>query len=146
MNIQPAFKELLELLGKNKVEYMIVGGYAVAYHGYPRFTKAMDIFFECSQENIDRIIVTLTQFGFSRKDLNNALFAAEGNIVTFGNAPIRVDFLNKIDGVEFSEAKRGRIPGKYGDIDVFFIGREHLLQNKNATLRARDKADAEELS
>jgi len=145
MNIQPDFKELLGLLERNSVDYMIVGGYAVAFHGYPRFTKDIDIFFELSQRNIDKIIETLVQFGFSREDLDGALFATKGNIVTFGVAPVRVDFLNQIDGVEFHKAKPDRIRGKYGDIDVFFIGRKHLLQNKQATPRARDKADLEEL-
>ncbi len=145
MNIQQDFKELLELLEKNKVSYMIVGGYAVAFYGYPRFTKDIDIYFEMTNENVTRIIDSLVQFGFSREDLDSALFATEGNVVTFGVEPIRVDFLNQIDGIKFSEAKKECIRGKYGSIDVFFIGKDDLIKNKLSTDRLRDKADVEEM-
>lgn len=146
MNIQHDFKELLGFLEKHKVDYMIIGDYAVAFHGYPRFTKDIDIFFFNSKGNIDKIIKALEEFGFSKKELKGAMFASAENIVTFGVAPIRVDFLNQIDGVEFSEARKERVRGKYGDIDVFFIGREHLLKNKQSTPRAKDKIDVDELS
>ena len=146
MNIQPDFKELLELLEKNNVEYMIIGGYAVAFHGYPRFTKDIDIFYELSDNNIKNIINALIDFGFPKQELDKALFANEENIVTFGIEPVRVDFINKIDGVEFSSAKSSCVRGKYGDIDVLFIGKEHLLANKKATTRLKDKVDLEELS
>ncbi len=146
MNIQQDFKELLQLLENNNVVYMIVGGYAVAFHGFPRFTKDIDIFFEATEKNIDRIIQALIDFGFSRKELDKALFATKGNIVTFGIAPIRVDFINDIDGVSFNNAKADRVRGKYGDTDVFFISKKHLLENKKATPRSKDKVDVEELS
>ena len=146
MNIQQDFKELLVFLEENKVDYMIIGGYAVAFHGFPRFTKDIDIFFEATPENVERIISALIAFGFSKKDLEQALFMTKGNVVTMGVAPVRVDFINEIDGIEFTEARTERIRGKYGDIDVFFIGKDHLLINKNATPRAKDKADVEELS
>ncbi len=146
MFIQQDFKELLALLGENDVDYMIVGGYAVAFHGYPRFTKDIDIYFDASPDNIEKIIRTLEQFGFSKQELDKALFSTEGNIVTFGVSPVRVDFINQIDGVEFVEAKKNRIRGKYGDIEVFFIGRDDLIKNKGSTPRSKDKADIEELS
>jgi hypothetical protein len=125
---------------------MIVGGYAVAFHGFPRFTKDIDIFFEPTPENIHKIIQAMTEFGFSDKDLDDALFSAKGNIVTFGVAPVRVDFLNEIDGVDFQDAKAGRIRGKYGDANVFFISKDDLLKNKRATPRLKDKIDVEELA
>lgn len=146
MNIQPDFKELLKLLEKHKVEYMIVGGYAVAFYGYPRFTKDIDIFFEINQESIDRLIRALVEFGFPEKDLNRDLFCKKGNVITFGVAPVRVDFLNEISGVEFLDAKSSRVRGKYGDSDVYFIGKNDLIKNKLSTDRLHDKADAEELN
>lgn len=146
MNIQPDFKELLALLEKHQVEYMIVGGYAVAFHGYPRFTKDIDVYFENSAENINKIILSLIAFGFSADELPPDLFKKPGNIITLGIAPVRVDFLNEIDGVDFIEAKTHRVRGKYGDVDVYFIGKEALLKNKRSTPRTKDKADAEEIS
>ena len=145
MNIQQDFKELLALLEKHKVDYMVVGGYAVAFHGYPRFTKDIDIFFELSNSNISSIVDALVDFGFTRESLKELLFDEDDNIVTFGVAPVRVDFINSIDGVNFADAKKSRVRGRYGDVDIFFIGREHLLKNKASTNRLKDKADLEEL-
>lgn len=146
MNIQQDFKELLALLEENRIDYMIVGGYAVAFHGYPRFTKDLDIFFNPSSENIEKIIQVLVQFGFSEKDLNETLFSNPGNMVTFGVAPVRVDFINRIDGLDFKAARKNRVRGKYGDAEVFFISREDLIKNKQASPRLKDKADIEELN
>ncbi|MBU8901845.1 MAG: nucleotidyltransferase [Victivallales bacterium] len=146
MHIQQDFKELLALLEESGTDYMIIGGYAVAFHGFPRFTKDIDIFFDASRDNIEKIVETLEKFGFPKKELDKALFSTDGNIVTFGVAPVRVDFLNQIDGVEFTEAKKNCIRGKYGNIEVSFIGKNDLIKNKKSTSRSKDKADVEELS
>jgi hypothetical protein len=146
MIIQQDFKELLALLEKHQVEYMIVGGYAVAFHGYPRFTKDIDVYFDKSDENICKIIRVLVEFGFSEGELPADLFKKAGSIVTLGVAPVRVDFLNEIDGVGFIEARQNRVRGKYGNVDVYFIGKEDLIKNKQSTSRTRDKLDAEEIS
>ena len=105
MSIQPDFEELLRLLEESAVEYLIVGGYAVALHGFPRYTKDIDLFFNSSQENVDRVISTLIGFGFSSDQLNRELFSTPGNIITFGITPVRVDFLNEIENgkVDLSE-------------------------------------------
>jgi len=145
MNIQPDFKELLRLLEKHKVEYMIIGGYAVAFFGYPRFTKDIDIFFEISKDNICNLMKALIEFGFPQNDLEENIFLSKGNVITFGVAPVRVDLLNEINGIEFSNAKGRRVRGKYGDVEVYFIGKEDLIKNKLSTDRLHDKADAEEL-
>lgn len=146
MNIQQDFKELLALLEKHSVDYMIVGGYAVAFHGFPRFTKDIDVFFLASKDNVEKIIAALVEFGFPQSELKPDFFLVEGDIVTFGVAPVRIDFVNKIDGVEYDDAKPARARGKYGNTEVYFIGRDDLLKNKSATQRAKDKADLEELS
>lgn len=145
MNIQQDFKELLELLEKHNVDYMVVGGYAVAFHGYPRFTKDIDIFFSASKDNVEKIVSALVEFGFSREEVKPDFFFSEKDIVTFGVAPVRVDFVNRIDGVKFDDAKPGRVRGKYGGLEVYFIGRDALLKNKASTQRAKDKVDLEEL-
>ncbi|MCC6490216.1 MAG: hypothetical protein IT364_22215, partial [Candidatus Hydrogenedentes bacterium] len=87
MNTHPDFKELLQLLEDHRVEYMIVGGYAVAFHGYPRFTKDIDIFFGATPENIARLKAALIVFGFAEDDLPDEAFSKRGNILTFGVPP-----------------------------------------------------------
>lgn len=146
MNIQPDFEKLLTLLEKQKVDYMIVGGYAVAFHGYPRFTNDIDVFFDPTTENIGRLRSALKEFGFYEKDLSNDIFSKKGNIITFGAAPVRVDFVNETDGVTYAEAKDNIVRGKYGNTSVNFIGLEELIRNKSAMKRTKDKADIEELT
>jgi hypothetical protein len=146
MNIQQDFEELLKLLEEQKVEYLIVGGYAVAFHGYPRFTKDIDIFYNISATNIQRLQKALEKFGFTTKDLPSELFNSKGNIITFGTEPVRVDIINEISGVEFNNAWKERVRGKYGTIEVNFINKSDLIKNKTSTPRLQDKADAEKLS
>jgi hypothetical protein len=146
MNIQPDFEELLRLLEEHDVDYMIVGGYAVAFHGYPRFTKDIDIFFSPDAENVARVRDALAAFGFPRDSLSDELLLDPKNIVTFGVTPVRVDFMGAIDGVSYETARANRVRGKYGSVEVFFIGRLDLIKNKLSTPRLRDKGDAEELS
>ena len=146
MNIQQDFEELLKLLEDNSAEYLIVGGYAVAFHGFPRLTKDIDIYYDNSKENSEKIKNCLVRFGFPEKNLNIETFTTHGNIITFGVEPVRVDFINKISGIQFAEAWENRIRGRYGKVEVSFIGRKELIKNKNSTDRPRDKIDAEELS
>ena len=146
MNIHPDFEELLRLLEDHGVEYMIVGGYAVAYHGYPRFTKDIDVFFHMSKENAVRLRKALVAFGFREKDLPLEAFTTAGNVLTFGVAPTRVDLINEIDGVTYTTARRNVVRGNYGDVETTFIGFDDLVRNKKATPRARDKGDVEELT
>jgi hypothetical protein len=121
MNIQQDFEELLRLLEENKVEYLIVGGYAVAFHGFPRFTKDIDIYYNISPQNIQKLQKALLKFGFSSEDVPHDLFYTKGNIITFGVEPVRVDIINDISGVEFSDAWEKKIRGKYGDVEVNFL-------------------------
>ncbi len=93
-----------------------------------------------------KIIAALIEFGFPPIDLSPEMFLSEGDMITFGVAPVRVDFLNQIDGINYENARPRRIRGKYSDTEVYFIGKEDLLRNKRSTKRARDKADAEELT
>ena len=145
MNIHPDFEELLRLFEENGVEYMIVGGYAVAYHGHPRFTKDIDLFFRLTSENALRLRQALMAFGFREEDLPLEAFTTAGNVLTFGIAPTRVDLINEIDGVTYDEAYPNVVRGKYGDVDVTFIGLADLVKNKKATPRIKDKGDVEEL-
>jgi hypothetical protein len=146
MNIHPDFEELLRLLQEHGVDYMIVGGYAVAYHGYPRFTKDIDVFFDPADDNVNRLRKALIEFGFHDEDLPAEAFTTKGNLLTFGVPPSRVDFVNDIDGVTFEQARPNIVRGDYGSIKVKFIGFDDLIRNKRATPRARDKGDVEELT
>ena len=146
MNTHPDFEELFALLEEHGVEYMIVGGYAVAYHGYPRFTKDIDVFFDPSGPNVDRLREALIAFAFRDEDLPREAFLSKGNVLTFGVVPTRVDLINEIDAVSYQDAKPNAVRGRYGSVEVTFIGFEDLLKNKRATPRAKDKVDVEELT
>ena len=145
MNIQQDFQELLKLLKKHNVEYMIVGGYAVAFYGYPRFTKDLDVFYSLTSENVNSLKKVLTEFGFKENCLSDDLFE-KSNIIKIGIEPVRIDFINDLDGVEFSKAKKSVVKGKYGDVEVTFIGKKDLIKNKRSTKRLQDKADLEKLT
>jgi hypothetical protein len=144
MNTQPDFEEFLRLLEKHKVEYVVVGGYAVAFHGYTRFTKDLDIFYNATDSNIFKVRQALIEFGFKEADLPASLFSP-GAILNFGIEPVRIDLLNSIDGVTFPEAREHMVAGTYGKAEVKFIGIEELKKNKGATGRLQDAADLEKL-
>ena len=135
MNIQPDFEELLQSLEKHHVEYMIVGGYAVAFHGAPRFTKDIDIFYNRNPANIERLRRALGEFGFSENSLPVDLFAEKGSVLTFGVPPVRVDLVNDIDGVTFDEARPNVVRGKYGRADAAFIGRQDVVRHYNSPMQ-----------
>ena len=145
MTTHPDFEEFLLLLEEKQVEYMIVGGYAVAFHGYPRFTKDIDIFFDASPDNVARLQEALIAFGFEREALPDEAFTRKDALLIFGSPPTRVDLLNFIDGVSFADARPNAVRGRYGAAEVSFIGRADLIRNKRATPRAQDKVDADAL-
>lgn len=146
MSTQPDFEELLRLLEENRVSYMVVGGYAVAFYGYPRFTKDIDIFFQVSTENLEKLQNALVAFGFPRESIPQNLFTEKGNIIKFGIEPIRIDLLNEIDGVAFEEIVSRIERGKYGNVEISFIGKNDLIRNKKASNRDQDKIDVAKLS
>lgn len=145
MTTQPDFEELLRLFAVHKVEYMIVGGFAVAHHGHPRFTKDIDLYYEHSPENISRIRHALADFGFPDGVLTDDLFE-RGKVVVFGSEPVRIDLLNEISGVPYDKARPNKVGGEYGAVCVSYISRTDLLLNKRASGRAQDLADAEKLA
>lgn len=136
-------RELLELFRSNGVEFLVVGGHAVAYHGYPRLTDDLDLFVRPDQLNGERIIAALRAFGFGSLELTAADFEAEDRVIQLGRAPNRVDLLTKLYGVEFADAWRNRVAACLGTSDVWMIGRDELIRNKRATGRTQDLADAE---
>jgi hypothetical protein len=145
MEVQPDFRELLALFNDHRVSYMIVGGYALAFHGAPRFTGDLDIFIKPDHENAQRIVAALDAFGFASLGLTATDFERPDQVIQLGVSPVRIDLITSITGVSWDEAFAGRIPSTYGDVPVHYIGREQFLLNKRATGRKRDLADLEAL-
>lgn len=145
MKVQPDFKELLGLFNAHNVEYLIVGGYALAFHGAPRYTGDIDIFVKPDTENARRILAALAEFGFGSIGLTTEDFAHPDSVVQLGAPPVRVDLMSSLTGVTWQEAFSGKAMGTYGGVPASFIGREQLVANKRATGRKRDMADVEAL-
>jgi hypothetical protein len=143
MRIEKDFNEFIELLNNNEVKYLVVGGFAIAYYAKPRYTKDIDILVESSKENSKKIMNTLIQFGFGNIGLKEEDFQRPDQIIQLGYAPVRIDIITSIMGVEFETAWKNRVEGKYGDIPCFFISKEDLIKNKQASARPQDKADLE---
>ncbi|HPS31518.1 MAG TPA: nucleotidyltransferase [bacterium] len=146
LEVKKDYKELLELLNGKKVEYLIVGAYALAFHGHPRFTGDIDIFVNSTDENARKIIEALNEFGFESLGLEPDDFQEPDNIIQLGFSPIRIDFLTSIDGVTWDEALNGSVTGTYGDIPVKYLGKNEFIKNKKASGRLKDLADIEEIA
>ena len=145
MRLQRDLREFVELLNCSEVRYVIVGGYAVAYHGHPRFTGDIDLFVESSADNADRILAALHQFGFGDLELTAQDFQHPDNIVQLGMPPNRIDLLTSLSGVSFEQVWQARLKTELDGLPVCFISKDLLLQNKRASGRAKDLADVVEL-
>jgi hypothetical protein len=139
------FKEFIQLLNDNQVHYLVVGGYAVALHGYPRYTKDIDIWIELAQENAIRLVQTLEQFGFASLGLKESDFLKEDQIIQLGYAPNRIDIITTLPGITFNECYEKRLLVEIDEVKVNFIDRDNLRKNKKATGRLQDLADLEKL-
>jgi len=145
MNLQKDLKEFIELLNSANVKYLIVGGYAVAFHGHPRFTGDIDVFIECSEANARKMNVVLQDFGFKELGLSEQDFLKDGTIIQLGLPPNRIDIITAIDGVNFQDAWETKIPATLSGVPVHFISKDLLLKNKRAVGRTKDIADVEEI-
>ncbi len=139
------FKEFIQLLNDNQVRYLVVGGYAVALHGYPRYTKDMDIWIELAQENADHLVKALAQFGFASLGLKESDFLVEDQIIQLGYAPNRIDILTTLPGVTFAACYDKRLSVEIDGVKVNFIDLGNLRKNKKASGRLQDLADLENL-
>lgn len=124
MIIHSDLKELFQLLNESLVEYVVVGGYAVAYYGFIRATKDVNVFYRNSEPNIERLMEAISQFGIARDMLSRHTFSEYGSIVRLGASPMMVEFINRISGVAFDDAWESRATGTYGGIPVPFLSRE----------------------
>ena len=145
MVLNQDFKEFLESLNNNQVRYLVIGGYAVALHGHPRYTKDIDIWIDRSAENAERMIAALADFGFASLGLQEDDFLEAGQIIQLGNPPNRIDLLNSLSGVDFASCFQTRVTVEVEGIPVNFIDLDNLKQNKRASGRFQDLADIENL-
>lgn len=140
------FRDFLKFLNEEKVEYLIIGGWAVAIHGVPRYTKDLDVWIAIGVENAKRVVIALKRFGFTHGETDEALFLQEGNIIRMGFPPMRIEILNKIDGVDFSECYERRTVRQVGELKIPVICLDDLLLNKRASGRPQDLADIDRLT
>jgi len=145
MPLNKDLREFVELLNSNEVEYLVVGAFAVAYHGFPRYTADLDLLLRPTPANACRVLRALQSFGFGNVGVTAEDLQVEGKVIQLGVKPNRIDLLTGISGVTFEEAWQSRDEGELDGIPSRFIGRTALLTNKEATGRAKDKGDAEEL-
>lgn len=139
------FKEFVQSLNENKVRYLVVGGYAVAFHGHPRYTKDLDVWVESSPENAASVVKALDQFGFASLGLKPEDFLIPDQVIQLGFPPSRIDILTSVEGVEFKSCYASRVQVVIDGIRVNFIDLENLKKNKRAVGRTQDLADLEEL-
>ena len=139
------FREFVQSLNDKQVRYLVVGGYAVALHGYPRYTKDIDIWIELAPANASRIVRALEQFGFGSLGLEAKDFLEADTIIQLGYPPRRIDLITTLSGVDFNQCFATKVVVEMGGIPINFIDLENLKKNKRATGRAQDIADIENL-
>lgn len=145
MIVDPDFKEFIQSLNDNQVKYLIIGGYAVAFHGHPRYTKDLDVWIELSKENADRLIAALDDFGFGSLGLQASDFLEPNQVIQLGYPPSRINILMTPKGINFDSCFERRVEVETDGVNFAFIDLEDLLENKKATGRHQDLADVENL-
>ena len=143
MEVQKDFKELLELLNSQGAEYLIVGGYALALHGAPRYTGDLDVYVKPDPDNASRIMEALEEFGFGTVGLKQDDFLVPEQIIQLGVPPVRIDLITSISGVTWDEAVSGSVGVTYGGVPIKILGRREFIINKKAVGRSQDLADVD---
>lgn len=145
MELDPNFLEFIELLDEHEARFLVVGGYAVALHGHPRYTADLDVWVWLDADNAEAVLAALRDFGFGDTDLAPEDFLQEDQVVQLGYPPLRIDLLTSLDGVAFEECHGRRVIVEIGGVDVPFIDLDDLRRNKRAAGRYQDLADLEAL-
>ncbi|MCB9134855.1 MAG: hypothetical protein H6636_05490 [Anaerolineales bacterium] len=145
IQLPPDFKEFLKLLNEYDVRYLLIGGYAVSYHGYIRATGDMDIWIAIHPNNAQKVVEVLKVFGFDHPDLNTDLFLHENKIIRMGVPPVRLEITTSISGVAFEECYPARIVDVLDGVEVNLIDLGNLKKNKKASGRLKDLADLNKL-
>lgn len=146
LNLPQDFKELLKSLIDQKVRFLIVGGYAVTFHGYPRFTGDLDIWVDRSEQNARNIVAALKSFGFDTPNLGSDLFTGKDVITRMGVEPMKVEIFTHIPGLTFDWSYNNRAKLNLDDVgEVPFVSLDDLKISKKTSGRAQDLADLEKL-
>lgn len=145
ISLDPNFKDFTELLNSEKVRYLLLGGYAVNYYGYHRFTGDIDFFIACDRENAERVSSALQHFGFPRESVSAERFTQPGLVHMFGRKPVRIDLLTGPSGLDFEECFSRRIIIDLDGVEVPLISLADLRLNKLASGRDKDLLDLRKL-
>ena len=143
--LPPDFKEFLGLLASAKIEYLIVGGYAVSYHGYPRPTGDLDVWVDMNVATATKLVDALATFGFGNAGATKELFLTPGRVVRMGVPPVRIEVLNSITGVAFADCYLRKTTADLDGVSVTLISRDDLIANKTAADRDKDRNDVKHL-
>jgi len=146
MRLDRDFSEFIGLLRAHDVRFLIVGGYAVAVHGHPRYTGDLDVWVLVDPINVDRLLRVLDDFGFGAVGLSRDDFLEPDNVVQLGYPPLRIDLLTSLDGVDFNECYPHRVEVDLGEVTAPFISLADLRRNKTASARPQDLADLQALA
>ena len=139
--LNPDFRDMLSCLNEERVDFIVVGAYALAAHGLPRATGDIDVWLNNSPENARKILRALAKFGAPTSDLSEEDFTTPDFIIQIGVEPCRIDLMTGIDGVEFEEAASSKVKKAVGGLEIFVLSKEHLLKNKLAAGRDKDRGD-----
>jgi hypothetical protein len=142
MKVHPDFADFVSALNKHEVAYVIVGAYALAYHGHPRATGDIDFWIRPNRNNAALLLAALKTFGFGTLDIS-ADDILSGKIIQLGFPPVRIDLITKIDGLSDDEIMKSKTQGQLGDQTVWYLGREAFIKNKRSAGRHKDLADLE---
>lgn len=145
VNLPLDFKEFLRLLNFYQVEYLLIGGYAVAYYGYPRATADLDVWIAVHPPNAEKVVAALKDFGFDLPELSPELFLKENQIIRMGVPPVRIEINTGISGVNFRDCYPGKVTDEIDGVKVDFINLDDLKVNKKAAGRHKDLDDLENL-
>ena len=143
--VNPDYRDLLAAFNAHGVEYLVVGAHALAAHGHVRATKDLDVWVRPSAANASRVLMALRAFGAPLHDLVEEDLSRPGLVFQIGVAPVRIDVITEIDGVDFDDAWPARLEARLGDLSVPVLSRQHLIANKRASGRLQDLADVERL-
>jgi hypothetical protein len=145
IELHPDFKDFLRLLNSHNVKYLLVGGYAVGYHGYPRATGDMDIWIEISEVNSKKVASAFIEFGMPDETLSEKLFIEKNKVIRMGVPPVRLEVITTASGVNFNECYSNREVIEIDSILINFISLQDLKKNKQAAGRHKDMEDLEHL-
>ena len=143
--LQADLREFIMLLNSHNVEYVVVGGHAVAFHGYPRFTGDIDFLIRTTPDNVSRVLTVLNVFGFGNLGIVEQDLLERGRVLQLGHPPNRIDLLTSISGVDFDSAWEQRVQTLMDDQPVALLGWDELIRNKRVAGRQKDLADLEKL-